>query len=148
MSSQQEPFYRITGDSGTYADPHVLSSDLLSMIERIPVGGYHYIPAQIAVAREKLVVTEVSDGTRAKLEMRLLQKEYSWYRARTGYLVQLALQQRLLARREKLLQQARDSRQAFYAFAASHPDVEVTGFGPDIPSVEEIVARIEASRAK
>lgn len=89
----------------------------------------------------------MSDTTRVKLEARIAQKEYSWYRARTGYLVQLALHQRTLERREKLLEQARKARQAFYEFDASHPDIEVVGHRT-VDTVEELIARIESLRTK
>lgn len=151
MDDQRKPLYRVVGGSGTYADPHRLRSDLEHLLHRIYPAGNNTL-GQIAQAREMLARTEMTDEARRRYEDRITDLEYQWYLRRTSDLVRLALQSHkpvstAAQKREELLQSARAAREAFYAFAAQHPSIHEQRRG-EVPIVEELVARHEASRSK
>ena len=148
MDDQKEPFSRLVGGSGTYADPYHFRSDLLQKINHIhPVG--RYVPGQIAEAREQLAQTDVPDDVRNELEERLDDLEYRWHLGRAAHLVQQAYQPfkpeaTAAKKRAEFLQQAHAARDAFYEFAQAHPAVHQKR-RDEVPLIEVLMEKYKPS---
>ena len=134
---RNRPLTRITGGSGTYADPHVVRNDLQWQLDSITEQGYNYEPARIAEARRILAETDVTDEGRQYYEHRILIKEYRYMGHRSAYLMQLVRgvdnsitgttdEKRLRSLRQKregLLRGAKKAHEDFLAYAEAHPDL-------------------------
>jgi len=88
----KKKLHRVVSGKGTMADPFVIQSDLLNFIERIPVGGYDYIPLRITRARQMLQEIEVDEVARKKIEDRIARKEAAWIVERARYILRRAHQ--------------------------------------------------------
>ena len=131
------PLTRITGGSGTWADPHRVRNDLQWQLDSITEQRYNYEPARIAKAREILAETDITPEGRQYYEQRILVKEYRYMGHRSAYLMQLVrgvdnsitrttnekLLRSLRQKREGLLGAAKQAHEDFLAYAEAHPDL-------------------------
>ena len=150
MDGPEKPLYRVVGGSGTYVDPHRLTSDLEDILHHTHITGKQ-APGNIARARELLAETAVPDDVRRQYEVRITDLEYKWHLHRPADLVRLALQNHKPVRtaakkREEWLQAAREARDAFYAFVAAHPEAHQK-WGGDVPAIEVLIERRQALRS-
>jgi len=139
---EKKDLIRITGGSGTMADPLRVRNDVEWQLVRILEQGYNYELVRIAEVREILEKTDMSPEQRKDYEHRIAVKEYRSKGARSGYLVTRAFQEYVLLKRakkewesqkviqgltqkyESSFEAAQGAHKEFLAFAKAHPDLK------------------------
>ncbi len=139
--NEKRPPTRITGGSGTEADPFKVRNDLTWACYQIKGQGYNYEPARIEDARRLVEETDLTPERREHWTKRIDELEYQSRRARTGYLVRRHREtlkelddlraknakadfiRRKDMKAQRFLREAHEAYELFLAFADAHPEL-------------------------